>query len=335
MLPTISTLSGNLALERLALRLRQDFEASGRELATGLKDDLAAALRGDTRPLAEADTTLGRLARQAENLTLAEGRLTVLQNALSRLASAAEGQGPSILSAAGRGDLASAMTHAGDAHGEFDSVITALNARSGGRSLFAGAAVDRAAIAPAETLLTALEALVAGAPDAETAIAAVDGWFTTPGGGFETTAYTGSTADGPEIELAPGESLAQPVRADDPAIRTLLRDLALAALADRGLFAGNAAEQLALLRAAGEGLVADGAGIALLRAGAGAAEERVAAAQSRQSAERTALEITRNAMVAADPYAAAAEFEALRYQMQSHYTVTARVTQMSLTSFLR
>ena len=55
----------------------------------------------------------------------------------------------------------------------------------------------------------------------------------------------------------------------------------------------------------------------------------------RNGAETTSLQIARNGITAVDPYETASRLEATRQQLETLYTLTARISRLSLVDFLR
>src|SRR5690606_39566305 len=120
----------------------------------------------------------------------------------------------------------------------------------------------------------------------------------------------------------------------DPTIKDTLRALATAAMLDRGVLAGQPGAQSQLLKAAGEDLLAGGEGRAQLMARVGTVQAQIAAAQTRNGAEKAALENTRAGIVTADPYDTATMLEDLQARLESLYLVTARVSRLTLADYL-
>ena len=54
----------------------------------------------------------------------------------------------------------------------------------------------------------------------------------------------------------------------------------------------------------------------------------------RNAAEASALQIARNGLVAADPYDTATAIQAVQTQIETLYTLTARLSRLSLTDYL-
>lgn len=335
MIARISTLSTSLQLQRHGNGLRIQFETAGQELASGIKSNVLAATAGASRHLLFLDRAMARIDAQSSILSLAAGRTATTGKTLDLFRDSVDELGPRLLSAADRGDMNSARIEANEALNRFAGAIASLNVRHGGRSLFAGDASDTPATIGAAQILADLEILAAPAPDANALVAIVDDYFTSPGGGFDTNSYTGSQVDAPQVELAEGESVSVQYRADNPAFRAVLRDLALSGLVARGALNGSANEQRSVLQVAGRGLLTAQIDMLNLRANLGHTEQRIAEARDVQAAEKTGLEVARNNIVAADSYESATVFQALQGQLQSHYLVSARLSQMTLTSFLR
>lgn len=119
-------------------------------------------------------------------------------------------------------------------------------------------------------------------------------------------------------------------------LRDLMKGLALAALVDRGGRPPGTEERATLLVTAGEVIAAADGDLTGLRARAGSAgEAAVEASGVRNAAETARLERARNDIVAADPDDAATALEAVRLQTETLYSVTARLSQLRLSEYLK
>lgn len=333
-LTTIGDLSQSLQLRRDNARLKVDMQRLTTELSTGRTSDLRAATRGDLRPLAEFERTIPLLetfrTSNAEAALFAE----VAQSALADVEA-----GAGILSASALLARTSAVPSQIDAVGregaqQFEASVARLNVQAAGRTVFAGLATDGPALLPGSQILDALEAAVAGSATAADVTTALVAWFA-PGGGFDTVAYGGSPDPLRAFRVSTGESVDLTVTALAPEIRETLRGLAMSALLDRGVLAGDVAERAALAGASGEALVTARGGLVNLRAIVGDAEAAIERARVRNGAELAGAELARAAIVEADPFRAAADLQAVQGQLETLYAVTARLYRLSLTSFLR
>lgn len=184
----------------------------------------------------------------------------------------------------------------------------------------------------AGTLLTALETAIAGLAAVDDISNGIDDWFNGTAG-YEAL-YTGGQGRA-GLTVAPGETASLPFTALDPAIRTTLAGLAKAALLDRGLLTGDHASRSALALRAGETLFSSSEARTVLAGRIGTVEQQLFQAQSRNSAEKSALALTRNSLTEADPYEATVRLKDLESRLDAFYTITARLSQLSLTGYLR
>ena len=103
-----------------------------------------------------------------------------------------------------------------------------------------------------------------------------------------------------------------------------------------GGFAGETADdRLLLLNAAGRRSISAADQIVSLRGDLGIAEERIEDASVRLSAEEDLLQQARSSIVARDPFEAAIELSSIETQVQAIFSITARLSALTLTNFLR
>ena len=123
------------------------------------------------------------------------------------------------------------------------------------------------------------------------------------------------------------------VSADDPAIRETLKSAAYAALADSLplLESGTKAE---LLERAGTGLFAASVGLVSVQSGLGAVEAEVEQSMTEMNAQQTTLQIAMNDIVSADPFDIASRLQSVQIQLETHYSVTARLSELSLLRYI-
>ncbi|WP_428408787.1 flagellin [Hyphococcus sp.] len=319
-------------LTTAAADLKSRAEQARTEMVTGRLADMKSQLSskiGDVHLLRKAidDVT----ARQ-DAATRALGRTTASQTALTLASDGVVTLGADLLSAVGQNNEPSIDIAATKARLQLDAAFSAFNTRYEGRSLFAGDAADAPALGDAETLLADVSAIFVGAADNAQLQTDLDFYFNDPAGGFATTIYTGGTGNAARTEIADGELVDYSAKADEQAVRDLLRHLATVVVADQQ--ASFVDRDLALSTAAG-GLIQADSDIVAIRSRIGAAEERIAAADSRLEAEATAYSLTYNEHTARDPYEAASLLQQIESQLQASYLVTSRISLLSLANFLR
>ncbi|MEM7319043.1 MAG: flagellin, partial [Pseudomonadota bacterium] len=125
------------------------------------------------------------------------------------------------------------------------------------------------------------------------------------------------------------------IRADDPAFKDVLRDIALAALATDPALNLAPNSQSFLIESSGERLLNSRDDLIGMRAEVGFAQNRIAEARTRNASAQTSLDYTRAALLRADPYDVATRLEAAQFQLESLYSATVRNSRLSLVNFLR
>ncbi|MGR3631647.1 MAG: flagellin [Limimaricola soesokkakensis] len=316
----------------VALRHRLDGLVSA--LSSGRAADPVAAMGRDATRLATTRSAHG--ATEAYGRVAAETgqRLALMQTALGELDGLREALAGQLV-LVGETSADGVLSNMGrSAEQGFEAVVSALNRRMGGTALFAGRDGDATALAPPGEMLDAIRATLPPQPGAEALRVAVSDWFDLPGGGFESAGYLGDAEGHATPRIGAGETVALAARADDPAPRMVMKALALATLAGEAEAMGGAARG-ALIREAGTMLLSAGSGMTESRAALGAAEATVEATSARHAARATALGLMQNQMIAADPYATATALQEVQTQLETHYMLTARLSELSLTRYLR
>jgi flagellar hook-associated protein 3 FlgL len=321
-------------LQRQNTALKTSLNRLTNELSSGNASDLIKANNGDTVRFSAVDNRLKVLS--SLNFLAAETQLTLsaTQVALSNLdtqrSALAE---PLILINNESTDLQVAEA-ARASRDRLDGFIQTLNTRVGDDSLFAGKAVNDAALTSSDTMIANVVAQIGGATDASTIIATIDNWFDDPAGGFATLAYTGDTGDHVVRRLDNTTQVALDARADDPGIKEVLRGAVYASIASEmgGLDKQTKAE---LLFAGGVQLQSAASDLAQVQGRLGYVEAEVERFSAAHSSEQAALNIARNLMTQADPFETATELQAIQTQLETHYAMTARLSRLNLAEFLR
>jgi flagellar hook-associated protein 3 FlgL len=323
------------ALQKQAFATRNKLDVAAREMTTQLKANRFDATGGNLTRLHALERSLDRNAVYTETISLTELRLEIMQESLGQILTPAEDLAIDISDSVGKGDYATSLLHAATARRTFAATVGLLNTQVAGQSLFAGTATDSAALAPADAILADLDALAAGSPDAATAIAAIDAYLAKPAGAFYTNGYIGSVDDLTPVQIGEGQSLDYGMRGDNDQLVAMLRSQAMAAVVDGGAFAGNQAEQMAMMAESGAQMLAAKEGILDLRAGVGSLQEAVERAKAQRVSERDTLDLARTKIVVTDPLEAASAYQALEVQLEAIYTVTARLANLRFANFMR
>ncbi len=325
-------LAHSYLLRRQNVTTKAEMQALQTEVVTGQSRDITAKVRGDVAPITGIDATLSRvegyqtLAREQLLVTGAmQAALNTVHDLSSNLAE--------FLIGASTGVLESRVTAAGaTARANLETVVSALNTRFGDRSLFSGMATSSPALADSDLILDAAETAITGALSASDIEAALTTWFDDPAG-FAADAYQGGDPLAP-VNVAVGETAAMNITALDPAIKATLKGLVMAALLDRGVMSGQPQVRQDMANRAGLSLLQTNTDRAYLTGRLGAVEAQIESAAARNSAESTSLKIVRNEITTVDGYDVASKLQDTQSQLEKIYTLTARMTRLSLMDYL-
>ena len=312
--------------------LKTQSEEARVEMVTQRPSDLKTALAGTIGNVQLLRKSIDDIAVFAQATNRALGRAAIAQLALTGAKANAAQISVSALDAVGTGNEVSVGLAGDDAERQLNVAVAALNKSFEGRALFSGDAVDQSPLADANTLLTDIRTIYAAAADATQLATDLDFYFDDPTGGFATNIYQGGTGDAPRVEIGKGEVVAYSAKANEAAVRDLLRSLSTIVVASEK---GQSVDRDTTLKAAAVKLVEAGNGVTTIQARIGGAEGRMQLALSTLDAENTALGLAYNERVSRDPFEAAVRLQQLESQLESAFVLSARVSQLTLVNFLR
>jgi flagellar hook-associated protein 3 FlgL len=322
-------------LQRQNVAIKSEMSRLTEELTTGVASDVGATLRGDFSTLSGIDRSLRTLEAYKFASQEAESLSGTMQAVTDTLSAISAGFSSALLTAGSSGSNSMIDAAANSSREKFSSAVSALNSNSSGRFVFSGQATDISPLAEADTILSALSSLVAPETTASGVIAAVDSWFNAPAGsgGYLDVAYQGGSAFEP-FRIGEGEQTSLSITAADEDVRDFLKSLSIGALLAEGLFAGDTANRALIATAAGEQVLTAASSLADIGAKIGASQEHIENVLTRNSAETASLAISRNQLIAVDTYDSATALQALQTQMETLYTLTARLANLSLTDYM-
>lgn len=304
------------------------------ELTTGVRQSTATLDTGDYGPISGIERGLRLSSALIVANTEAAQFAEFIQTGMDTLQTQATESASTLLIASNSSDRAALANAAQDAASRLDSAIAALNTRFADRAVFAGTASEGRAVVSATDMLDALELAVAGQTDADGVKAAVHSWFFDSGGGYETLAYLGSSTAPGAFRIGQSETAQVQVTAASDEVRQTLENLALATLVHRDVLSGDSVGQSALLRSAGEGLLSAEGALSLSRAAVGLVQSRIEESGVALASEKTALQQMRADLIGVDLYDVATELENTQSQLETLYSITARLSRLSLADFL-
>ncbi|MFQ6546837.1 flagellin [Aestuariibius sp. 2305UL40-4] len=331
---TIGDLSRHFTMQRQTAQLKTDMTRLTNELSSGRVADPAARVGGDLQQIGHLEATLTRNAAYDRSGRETATRLAHASETFSLIGDLTGDLGRELLQTSTTDLSGRYDAFPQDAKRDFAGVVSAINASHAGRSAFSGTATTGTALLDAEAMLAALATDVAGATSAADLQQAVEDWFA-PGGGFDTVGYLGAAQDLAPVKLGDHGEIAQGWRGDDLAVRSALSALALAAVTDDHPATTDPAARQAVLVAAGEALLdAEHASVAA-EAEVGREQARLDTVMTRISAETASLEMAKTDLLAADPYRTATALEQVQQQLEMSYILTSRMSDLTLTRYLR
>ncbi len=331
----IGDMRQHFQLSQTSSRLKSQLDTLVQEMTTGRKEDIVEHLGPDQIVLTSLDRQLSLLGSYASANTSTGQTLAAMQTVLGTLEDQRQASSSAML-AINEASTPSQLEETGRiARLGFEATFEALNTRWGDQSLFAGNAVTGPALADASDMLADIKATALGATSATDVAAAVDAWFDTPGGGFETLAYQGDPTGFMTRPADQTQDISIEFRADDQMIRDLLKSLAKGALAGDPTMGLTQAAAQDLQKSAGVNLLSVSSSLAGVQSRLGHLEGQVQDAAVRIATQKTSFGMARNDMVSADPFETATQLDALQVQLETHYALTARLSRLTLTEYLR
>ena len=328
---TIGDLAQTFKQRSIGTRLHRDLTTLNLELTTGLKQDVAKAVGGKTGPVASIERALTHL--DAQGLAVKEAGIFANATGIALASMSSRIEGIDL------GAMAMKMTDlqinalAKSARTAFTGMISDLGTQSGGRPLFGGATGNVQVTSSGADILSAITEDLAGATTAAEVNAYITDYFA-DGGQFQTADYGGVATDLAPFDLGDGSQAEIGIRADDPAIRHALAEVACIALLGEGL-ALNHEDRSGIMSKGVTGLLQGHNNLTDLEARVGSAAASIEDAKVRIETERDGFRTARLSLLAADPYETATRLQQTEVQISTIYTLTARLSRLNLVSYLR
>lgn len=331
---SIGDLAQSVFLRRHNVEIEAEMSRLTSELSSGKMQDVTRHLGADMSYLTDVERSLRLNAAVTRSTQEAASYTAMMQSSLSHMQEALGGLSSEILGLNASGLNQTAQHVSSTARAALNTIVSTLNTSVAGRALFAGSETDAAAMQGADAILSDLQLAVAGQTNLAGVEAALDTWFAV-GGGYDTVAYSGGSGNLSPFQLGDGERIELNIKADDAVFRETLKAVSLAVLSQDDSLGFAAELKTQMLTRSGELSFAAGNEITATRANLGYAEARIEDATVRLAAQKTSFEMARNSLVSADPYDTVVRLEETQFRLESLYTATARLSQLSLVGFLR
>ncbi|MGI3170066.1 flagellin [Pseudooceanicola sp. C21-150M6] len=332
-LTSIGDLAQSYLLRRHNTDLKSQLTTLAEELASGRAADTGKHLSGSYSYLADVERKLSLLDGYTSTSNEARILSSSMQDTLEGFQNVALELGNSLLSSS-QAKMANVTVSASRRAAEdFASLISKINVSVGGRHIFSGIQTDAPALAEPDVILDALKSEIASETTLDGISTKLNDWFAVSGA-YDTIAYQGDATPLANISLREGEDVSLTIKGDDPAIRDVLKYVAMGALASDPDLGFATDLQNELIEFAGKNLSFQHDGVTQIRAELGYDQEKIDESSTRLSAERTALELAKSELLSVDPFETVSRLEAVQTQLESLYGVTARLSRLSLSNYL-
>lgn len=328
---------GDMAQQFSSMRngnvIKSDLSRLAESLSTGQVTDITRELGGETERFSGIKYSLAQIGAYQKVTRETALTLSTIQTVLGKLDEVRGTVAQRLLLVDDSSTVAQVDEAAQSSRDAFGTAVRTLNTQIADRALLGGANTQQQPLASAEEILSAIKVQLLGETDPAAIIATVNSWFNDVGGGFETSGYQGDTGPMVRKQISVASTIEISARADDPAIVEVLKSAAIAALASE-LPALDRNGKIGLLAEAGKGLFDASSDLISVQARIGFAEMRVSESLAASASQETSLSILQNDLSRADPFETAARLQAVQLQLETHYTVTARMSQLSLLRYI-
>lgn len=346
----ISSLSLQNSLRYMAMQTQSDLNQARREVTTGTFDDYGLSLGAHITRSVDLTGELARLENLKDTNSIVTQRLEASQESLNQVAKNAQTILNSLVSLSGNVDSQSIKTTTETIRSSFSAVTSAANMSLNGEYLFSGINSDvkpltdyndpasPAKVAYDAAINTFLAAQVPALASVDQMSAAqmtdfIDNTLTPMFTGVDwTTNWSSATDQNMTTRVNRNEIIETSSNTNSSG----MRQIALAMVISTELLSKNlstAARQVAsksAINAIGQGI----AGIDLQRGQLGLSQARVKEADANLNAQRTIIETHISDLVSVDPYEASTRVKNLETLLQTAYSLTSRLHQLSLVNFL-
>lgn len=314
-------------------RLQNIVATNSNELASSRTTDISKKLNGDHSLLISTSRAREMTAGYQVAAKEASNKADALQQIITSLNDSSQKLMGQLLATPLSSDNNKLGILSIEANTRLEDSLNLLNTSVGGKGLLSGIHLGNTAVNDASLLLSTLRTEVSGLSDPDAVIQTVKAWFDTPSG-YTSTIYNG----GPEqnrISVSAVDRIWAGPTANDQAFRSILASFSIAALVNDDSLAMSNETRASLAQKAGEEMAAAQGEIISLGAKIGITEKQIQVAQTRNSDALFEYEKIQAQLVGNDPERNVVELQAAQTNLETLYTITARLSQLSLAKLLR
>lgn len=228
---SIGDLASLMMSSRRQSTLRQNAEASAQSATTGLANDKARHLGGNSTSLALLERKIELLKQYQDNTVEARTMASAVQSSLEKISGGTEEFFNSLALSSQIDTQAELQILSNQASALFEDSINTLNISVAGKFIFSGTAVSTQPLPNGDDVWEQLKSDLAGVTNANTASQVIDNWFDNPVGPYHVDIYKGSMADNVGFPIDAESKIQLSARANTPELLNILKALAKSAFA--------------------------------------------------------------------------------------------------------
>lgn len=330
---TIGDMAWQFGSMRRGSAIKSDLAQLSASLSSGRVSDVTSHLNGETGRFTAINHSLAQLAAFGLAARETDQLLSVAQTSLGQFDELRGQLTAQLLLVADHSTTAQVDQAATSARGALDVLVAVLNTRVADRAIFGGQDVNNTPVIRADEMISQIVTAIGPDRTFDGIAAVIEAWFDDPAGGYATTGYRGDTGPMLQRRISDSARVEIAARADDPAIRDVLKAAVLLAVSTELPGLGADAKRT-LAQEAASGLFESASGVTQLQARIGTAQQKLSEAMAEMSAQETGFRMAVNDLISADPFDTATRLQSVQLQLETHYTVVGRMSQLSLLRFI-
>jgi flagellar hook-associated protein 3 FlgL len=348
MIFSVSTAAMSNALSNSITDLQRRLAISQKELSTGQHADMSISLGSQLSRDAAMHLSVADIESITGSNNVVSSRLDVTQTSLKKLSTDAQDLRNALVSAQNNAGNPAALLQ--QAQTSLGNMISTLNASVGNVAVFAGVNGDKQPVAdydttPPSAAKAALTAAFTGAfgfPPSDPRVSTItasqmNAFLSGPMANlFSSANWSANWSSASDTPLQNRISITQTsvtsVTANDPAIRKLAAGYTM--LTDLGLTNLNRGAFIAVVTAATNYMDQSASGLTDMQQRVGVMQSDVTNAQQNMATQKDLLNTQIGTMENVDPAQTSVAVNTLMTQIETSYSLTARIQQLSLTKYL-
>jgi flagellar hook-associated protein 3 FlgL len=331
----IGDLASLMTTRRRQSTLQQNAITSAQSATTGVANDKARHLHGNTSSLALLNRKSELLQQYQNNTSEARIMISVIQSSLERIIQGSQEFLNNLTLSSQVENQSDLEIISAQASSKFIDLVSGLNTNVLGKYIFSGAEIHKKPLPDGASVVELLRADIAGLSSASAISGVIDDWFDNPTGPYQTSIYKGSSAVNISLPVDIEIDVQVSARANDQGILDTLKALAKSIFSAEDNSQLSVVEQKSLFSKSQILLMHSADQLKETQALLGVTESSIEALSLQNEDLQLIIKQKRSTMLEVDQFTKITEFEAMQAQLDISYRIAARQSQVSLAEYLR